>query len=99
MADVCFRVRSGRLDPFGKVFLEPRAELAAIALSLQNGPPDLKQAYTRLAVREVCVKDEEIRFIGSKAVLARAAAQGLRKTPPQVLSFVQEWRARKDSNL
>lgn len=66
---------------------------------LLNGPPELRQACARLAMREVRVSDNEIRITGSKAVLARAAAQGLDKTPPGVLSFVREWRARKDSNL
>ncbi len=54
---------------------------------------------TRLAMREVSVMDKEIRITGSKAVLARAAAQDLDKTPPGVLSFVREWRTRQDSNL
>jgi site-specific DNA recombinase len=66
---------------------------------LHNGPPELRQACARLAMREVSVKDEEIRITGSKAVLARAAAQGLDKVSPGVLSSVREWRARKDSNL
>lgn len=66
---------------------------------LRNGPPDLKQAYTRLVVNEVCVDDKEIRISGSKPALARVASQGLENTAPGVLSFVQEWRARKDSNL
>lgn len=66
---------------------------------LHNGPRELRQAYARLAMREVSVKVEEIRITGSKAVLARAAAQGLDKTPPGVLSFVREWRTRQDSNL
>ena len=65
---------------------------------LQNGPSDLKQAYARLAVHEVCVKDKEIRISGSKAVLAQAAARGLDKAAPAVLSFVREWRARDDED-
>lgn len=66
---------------------------------LRNGPPEFRQAYARLAMREVSVTDKEIRISGSKAVLARAAAQGFDKASPGVLSFVREWRARKDSNL
>ncbi|WP_439543388.1 recombinase family protein [Hyphomicrobium sp.] len=66
---------------------------------LRNGPPEFRQAYARLAMREVTVTDQEIRISGSKAVLARAAAQGLDNAPPGVLSFVREWRARKDSNF
>ena len=63
---------------------------------LHNGPPELRQAYARLTMREVSVKDKEIRILGSKVVLARAAAQGLDKTSPEVLSFVRDWRARKE---
>lgn len=72
---------------------------ALLTDQIHNGPPELRQAYARLVMREVTVKDEEIRIVGSKAVLARAAAQGLGKTPPGVLSFVREWRPRQDSNL
>ena len=60
-------------------------------------PTSIISGY-RLAMREVSVKDEEIRITGSKAVLARAAAQGLDRVSPGVLSFVREWRARLDSN-
>lgn len=66
---------------------------------LHNGPPELRQAYARLVMREVSVRDKEIRILGSKAALARAAAQGLDNKSPKVLSFIREWRARKDSNL
>lgn len=45
---------------------------------------------------EVVVLDKEIRITGSEAVLARAAAQGLDQAPTGVLSFIQEWRARKE---
>ena len=66
---------------------------------LRNGPADLKQAYARLVMREVSVNDKEIRISGSKAALARAASNGLDKTAPRVLSFVQEWRTQHDSNV
>ena len=66
---------------------------------LHNGPAELKQAYARLAMREVSIKDKEIRITGSKAVLAKAASRGLGKTAPAVLSFGREWRTRQDSNL
>ena len=65
---------------------------------LKNGQPDLKQAYVRLVMREVSVKDKEIRISGSKAVLARAASANLDKAVPGVLSFVREWRPVGDSN-
>ena len=66
---------------------------------LHNGPPEFKQAYARLLMREVTVADNEIRISGSKSVLARAASQGADIPPPAVLSFVREWRAVGDSNL
>lgn len=66
---------------------------------LNNGSPELKQVYARLVMTEVTVREKEIRIKGSRRVLARATSQGLVITPPAVLSFVREWRARKDSNL
>lgn len=63
---------------------------------LRNGPPDLKQAYVRLVMNEVTVKDKEISITGSKAALARAASGGLNEAAPGVLSFVREWRAGQD---
>lgn len=72
---------------------------AALRDRLHNGSPEQRQAYARIAMREVVVSDDEVRITGSKAVLARAAAQGLDKISPGVLSFVRKWRTRQDSNL
>jgi site-specific DNA recombinase len=66
---------------------------------LRHGRPELRQAYARLVMDEVNVWDEEIRISGSKSILARCAAANEMPAAPAVLSFVQEWRARKDSNL
>jgi site-specific DNA recombinase len=66
---------------------------------LYEGPPEFRQAYARLLMDEVRVTDEEIRISGPKSVLARCAAEGAAEPVPKVLSFVQEWRARQDSNL
>ena len=66
---------------------------------LYQGPPEFRQAYARLLMEEVRVTDDEIRISGSKSVLARCAAEGEAEPAPRVLSFVQEWRARQDSNL
>lgn len=60
---------------------------------LHSGSPELKQAYARLVVQQVTVKGKEIRIKGSKAVLARAASNGLGNNPPAVLSFVRGWYA------
>ena len=65
---------------------------------LYEGPSEFRQAYARLLMEEVRVTDEEIRISGSKSVLARCAAEGLAEPAPRVLSFVQGWRARRDSN-
>ena len=56
---------------------------------LHNGPAELKQAYGRLAMREVSVKDKEIRITGSKTALARPASGALEKSTPRVLSLVE----------
>ena len=66
---------------------------------LYGGTPELRQAYARLIMDEVTVTEEEISISGPKAVLARCAAQDELPAAPMVLSFVQEWRARKDSNF
>ncbi|WP_049779347.1 recombinase family protein [Rhodomicrobium vannielii] len=65
---------------------------------LTSGSPEFRQAYARLLMREVLVKDKEIRITGSKAILARAASGEPGQTPPAVLSFVREWRTGEDSN-
>jgi site-specific DNA recombinase len=67
---------------------------------LDNGPAELRQAYARLLMDEVRVSYDEIHISGSKAVLARCASSsdGLGEAAPAVLSFVREWRARRDSN-
>jgi hypothetical protein len=59
---------------------------------LHNGPPELRQAYARLAMREVSVKNKDIRITGWKAVLAKAAARVSTLSRPE-FSFVREWRA------
>ena len=71
---------------------------ALLSDKLRNGQPDIKQAYVRLIMREVSVGDKEIRISGSKAIPARATSDGFHKAAPEVLSFVRDWRAGKDSN-
>jgi site-specific DNA recombinase len=79
-------------DKIGKVAVLLREKL-------RYGPPELRQAYARLVMDDVSVTDEEVRISGSKSVLARCAAADAMPAAPAVLSFVQEWRARQDSNL
>jgi hypothetical protein len=45
---------------------------------LLNGTPEFRQVCTE-AMREVSVRDREIRIIRSKAILAKAASQGLER--------------------
>ncbi|RCS24737.1 hypothetical protein DUT91_04510 [Phyllobacterium salinisoli] len=66
---------------------------------LVKGSAELRQAYVRILMQGVSVTKKEIKISGSKATHAKAASQGLGATSPAVLSFVREWRARKDSNL
>ena len=55
---------------------------------LHDGPGDLKQAYVRLLLNEVGVGDEGISISGSRAILARGAAEGLNKPASVGLSFL-----------
>ena len=66
---------------------------------LHHGPMEMRQAYARLLMDEVAVTQDEIQISGSRVILARVASDGANMPPPAVLSFVREWRARKDSNL
>ncbi len=79
-------------DKIGKVAVLLRDKL-------RRGPPELRQAYARLVMDEVRVSDEEIRISGSKSVLARCAAANEMPSAPAALSFVQEWRGRRDFEL
>jgi hypothetical protein len=92
-----------------KSLRKPRTDRPAVRLTsllskllrdkLYGGPPEFRQAYARLLMEEVRVTDEEIRISGLKSALAKCAADGIAEPAPKVLSFVQEWRARQDSNL
>lgn len=90
-----------RLSIAGPILSPEKAEKLALLLreQLHHGPPELRQAYARIVLSKVRVRDREIRISGSKAILARSAAEGLAQAAPAVLSFVQEWRPRQDSNL
>jgi hypothetical protein len=66
---------------------------------LADGPPELHQAYMRLILERVTVDHDVVRLEGSPAILERLANRGPSKSTPEVLSFVQEWRPREDSNL
>ncbi len=63
-----------------------------------DGPPESRQAGSRLVMGEVTLTEDEIRISGSKAVLVPRASQEELLAAPTVLSFVRKWRARRDSN-
>ena len=82
------------------ITLEKVARVGALLRDkLYEEPSEFRQAYARLLIEEVRVTDDEICISGSKSLLARCAAEGVAEPAPRVLSFVQEWRARQDSNL
>lgn len=60
---------------------------------IQDEHPDDFVSIARKLLNEVSVKPHEIRICGSKAVLARSAANGPEQAAPTVLSFVREWCA------
>ncbi len=62
------------------------------------GVSKISQAYARPIVDDVRVSDEEIGISGSKTILARCIAADESSGAPAVLSLVQEWRTRRDSN-
>jgi site-specific DNA recombinase len=66
---------------------------------LAEGPQELRQAYMKLLLDSVTVDHLSIRLEGSPAILEKLANRGPSKSSPEVLSFVQEWRPREDSNL
>src|SRR5690606_37984893 len=57
-----------------------------------------REQSARLILSEVRVDDRQIRISGSKALLARAAAEGLGTSSPSVPSFVWECRAKADED-
>jgi site-specific DNA recombinase len=60
--------------------------------------PKLRQSYAKVLPEEVRVTDTEIRITGSKKHLADQLTASNKPSAPEVLSFVQKWRTRRDSN-
>lgn len=67
---------------------------------LEKGSPEFKKAYLRLFVDrvEVDIPEKEIRLSGKNSVILGALAAGTASDQQKVLTSVQEWRARRDSN-
>ncbi len=86
LADPGRRITAKIIERFGDMLQEKLAS-----------PADpLRREYVRLLIDRVEVGREQIRIVGSKAALARAAS-GV--APHMVPKAVREWRARQDSNL
>jgi site-specific DNA recombinase len=88
---------SQRLAAAEPVITPAKVERLAVLLRdrLQNDSSDLRQSYARLVLKEVLVTGDEIRISGSKAILARSAADRPGDTSPAVLSFVRQWCTRQ----
>jgi len=91
---------SQRLSAAEPVITPLKVERLAALLRerLQNDASDLRQSYARLILKEVVVTADEIRISGSKAILARSAAERPSDTSPAVLSFVRQWCAGQDED-
>ncbi|HWK65715.1 MAG TPA: recombinase family protein [Rhizobiaceae bacterium] len=85
----------------------PRREITDDVLSrfsqvvrrgLRQADPALRRAYLQLIVDEVEVTSETVTIRGSKTALEHAVFAGL-DARLGVLTSIQEWRARQDSNL
>ena len=69
----------------------------AMRTRLVSGNPAFRKAYLQLFIDRVDVGESEIRISGSNEALM-ASATSHSSTASMVPSFVQEWRARRDSN-
>jgi site-specific DNA recombinase len=71
---------------------------ALIREKLRDDNPTLRRAYLRMLVSEVVVADDTVTIRGSKKALTHAIfAREEERTG--VLTFIQDWRTRQDSNL
>ena len=62
----------------------------------RSADPKLRQSYARALLQKVRGTDTEIHITGSKKHLAEQLSAS---NTPEVLSLVQKWRTRQDSNL
>ena len=71
---------------------------SAMREKLRNGTKEFRRAYLNLFIDKIDVGDTVIQITGPKAALAKASAEPVPAPAALVPSFVQEWRARRDSN-
>ena len=69
-----------------------------VRAALHTAPPEMRKAYIKLFVDKAVISREAIELTGPKAVLAKAALADLPNTPTEVITYVREWRLRRDSN-
>ena len=65
---------------------------------LRSENPQFRKAYLKLIVPEIVISEDEVLVRGSKEALKHAVFLGA-DARDGVLTSIQEWRARKDSNL
>jgi len=67
---------------------------------LANGSPEFKKAYLRLFIDrvEVDIAEKEVRMTGQKSAVIGALTAKKPDDAGEVLTSVQEWRTRRDSN-
>ena len=70
----------------------------AMQSALKESPTLVRRAYLRMFISRIVVSKDEVRITGPKGRLASVAANDDVKAPPEVLSFVQDWRPVGDSN-
>ena len=77
-----------------------KAFCEAFKTRLAKGAPEFKKTYLRLFIDrvEVDIPNKEIRLSGPKSAVLGAFAAGKAGDPDRVLTSVQEWRPRRDSN-
>ena len=65
---------------------------------LRSENPQFRKAYLKLIIDEIVISEHEVLVRGSRVALEHAVFLGA-DAHDGVLTSIQEWRARKDSNL
>lgn len=71
---------------------------AVVREGLRDEDPMLRKAYVRLLADEIVVTSESVLIRGSRQALEHAIFGGT-DASDGVLTFIQDWRTRQDSNL
>ena len=90
---------TARSEATGQISITPaKLDRLSVAMrhALKSGPAELRRTYLRMFIGRIVVSRREVHICGSKTALAKAAGSDV--PPPEVLSFVREWRPVRDSN-